>query len=62
MITKKTDQTYRDQPSLFDQGQASRNQTYDTVVDRHPSDRQLWLCRVVAAGPHGVTLDELSQN
>lgn len=59
MITKR-DQTFRDQPSLFDQGQESRNETYGAVVERHPSDRQLWLSRVVAAGPHGITLDELS--
>ncbi len=43
-----------------DQGKAARDETYREVKGDHSSDRMKWLCRVVAKGRRGATLDELS--
>jgi hypothetical protein len=66
----RRDAAYRDQPSLFDapvqsvvpvdNGKASRDETYREVRQHHDSDRMIWLCRIVAKGLEGATLDELA--
>lgn len=43
-----------------DQGEQSRDETYRDVRTTHDLQRQKWLVRIMAAGRHGVTLDELS--
>jgi hypothetical protein len=43
-----------------DHGKASRDETYREVKSHHDSDRMIWLCRIVAKGRHGATLDELA--
>jgi hypothetical protein len=45
---------------LEDHGKASRNETYHEVKGDHANDRMIWLCRIVAKGVGGATLDELA--
>ena len=48
------------QPSLFDHGPTSRNETYRQILPEIPQRQKQWLRLIVDAGFHGVTLDELS--
>ena len=76
VTTSRRDAAYRDQPGLFDQppapaarppalpvdhGKISRNETYREVQPNHKQSAADWLRRIIAAGPRGVTLDELSE-
>lgn len=68
----RRDRAHRGQPSLLDplppklkakadEGKRSRDETYEDVLPHATKDRNMWLGRIIAAGPSGVTLFELSQ-
>lgn len=55
-------QTLNDLP-LFagrDHGKQSRDEQYQAIVSELPERELIWLDRIVAVGPLGITLDELS--
>lgn len=64
----KRDQKFRDQPSLIDtdrpglvdHGKKARNEQYRRIVESAPVKCQQWLARIIAHGPAGCTLDQLS--
>lgn len=69
--TARRDARHRTQPSLLDrqpppastpdEGIRSRNDNLAAQRPRMPKSRQLWLSRIILAGPRGTTLHELSQ-
>lgn len=64
----KRDQKFRDQPSLtdtdrpglVDHGARARNAQFQRIVKTAPVMCQQWLARIIAHGPSGCTLDQLS--
>ena len=76
MQTTRRDAAYRSQPDLFspppdppprpsslpvDHGRISRDETHRCVAPTFKASAAVWLGRIVAAGPAGITLDELSE-